>query len=126
MPRKAKELGPERPLLIDPTVDDPAMHPALGDGGTIAELTERGRVTIGVLGLQRDRLVRKREVARIQLMHLIASANSARRRVEKNQADVQSRQELSDHLKVIRTVYLADEAPFLSMSKQLVREHLAH
>ena len=125
MPRKAKELGPERPLLIDPTVDDPAMHLALGDGGTIAELTERGRVTIGVLGLQRDRLVRKREVARIQLMHLIASANSATPCGEEpggcpiEAGAVGPPQGHSHRLSRRR-------GPFLSMSKQLVREHLAH
>jgi uncharacterized protein (TIGR02646 family) len=58
------ELSKEKPLLLDPCIDKPDEHLAFDDSGAIAAKSERGRVTIQVLGLNREELVenRKREI----------------------------------------------------------------
>ncbi len=50
----------EQALLLDPCFDHPAEHLEFKDIGTCEPLTERGRVTIDVIGLNRRALVRER------------------------------------------------------------------
>lgn len=56
-----EELARERPLLLDPCLDDPEEHLVFDASGHVASETERGRVTIEVLGLNRQELVELRE-----------------------------------------------------------------
>ncbi|MFK0278373.1 AAA family ATPase [Ensifer sp. NPDC090286] len=50
----------ERPLLIDPCFDDPAIHLSFVETGYVEALTIRGETTIKVLNLNRQGLVRAR------------------------------------------------------------------
>ncbi|WP_018686164.1 HNH endonuclease [Actinokineospora enzanensis] len=69
-----------RPLLLDPTVDDPFDHLALSlTLGRYRPLTERGAVTEQVCGLNRDILTRGRQNARTTLGYLLERWESARR-----------------------------------------------
>lgn len=117
-------LAGEHPLLLNPTVDEPSEHLGFGEGATIVELSARGRVTIGVFGLQRDDLVRKRQRERLLLLNLIASVKADLARLKKDRADTEAEKGLARNLEIIQLHYLADEAPFLAMNKQIVRENL--
>lgn len=58
------DLSDEQPLLLNPIVDDPSEHMALdGPSGILSYLTERGRVTIEILGLNKRDLPAKRAQA---------------------------------------------------------------
>lgn len=50
----------EEPLLLDPLADRPEIHLRYADDGTVSALTERGRLTLETLALNRDFLVRSR------------------------------------------------------------------
>ena len=54
------DISLEQPLLLDPTVDDPAHHLAFSDDGHVYSETERGNATISILGLNRRNLVEQR------------------------------------------------------------------
>ncbi len=53
-------LRDERPLLLDPRVDDPEQHLVYADDGHVASATEEGQATIEILGLNRVQLVAAR------------------------------------------------------------------
>ncbi|MCG6566378.1 AAA family ATPase [Tessaracoccus sp. ZS01] len=55
-----EELVDEEALLLDPLLDDPVLHLRHAPDGTVQPLTERGRVTIDLLALNREALVRAR------------------------------------------------------------------
>lgn len=59
----------EQPLLIDPTVDNPAEHFVYDERGFVASDTLRGQTTIAQLRLNRDSLVLERKQA---VHHLLA------------------------------------------------------
>ena len=59
----ASNLSKEKPLLLDPCIDDPSIHLAFDDNGTVAGHSERGRATIEVYGLNRETLVEARRRA---------------------------------------------------------------
>ena len=53
-------LAEERPLLLDPCLDDPEQHLAFSENGSIGSLTHRGTITIQTLGLNREPLCQAR------------------------------------------------------------------
>ncbi|HVS51967.1 MAG TPA: AAA family ATPase [Opitutaceae bacterium] len=62
---KGRALAAERPLLLDPCLDRPEKHLVYDESGRVSHLSDRGRVTIEVLSLNRVELVRARaELAR--------------------------------------------------------------
>ncbi|GGC22419.1 hypothetical protein [Pseudoduganella buxea] len=50
----------EHPLLLDPSIDEPYRHLCVNSHGSIAHLSEKGMVTIAVLGLERPELLNRR------------------------------------------------------------------
>jgi uncharacterized protein (TIGR02646 family) len=60
---RAPDLGAEHPLMIDPGVDDPGLHIEF-IGSIPRGLSDRGRETIRLLGLDRETIgTRRRDVA---------------------------------------------------------------
>lgn len=60
------DIRDERPLLLDPCVDDPQEHLLFLANGTVDGLSDRGRVSIDIYGLGRSGLVwERRHRARI-------------------------------------------------------------
>ena len=57
---RSSSLLKERPLLLDPIVDDPDEHLRYHPDGTVTALTERGRMTSDILALNRNSLVKDR------------------------------------------------------------------
>lgn len=55
------ELSTERPLLLDPCLDDPEAHLTYLDDGRVVSATLRGQTTIEILGLNRLSLVEGRK-----------------------------------------------------------------
>lgn len=76
------ELAAEQPLLLDPCHDDPAEHLVFMENGEVISNTERGVVTIKVLGLNRTSLVESRRAvlnrvgALAQRVHALARHSS--------------------------------------------------
>lgn len=66
----------EQPLLINPTVDNPADHFVYDDQGYVAGATLRGRTTIALLRLNRDALVEARQRAVMEIKSLTAQFES--------------------------------------------------
>jgi uncharacterized protein (TIGR02646 family) len=64
-----EDVDHEKPLLIDPFTEDPAEHLAF-NGAFVRPLTERGRITTDVLGLDRKALVDRRRQRLDLLKHL--------------------------------------------------------
>jgi 5-methylcytosine-specific restriction endonuclease McrA len=65
-PAHGDELAREEPLLLDLRHDHPEEHLVYVDDGTVVANSERGRVTIEVLGLNRSELVSDRRAALTQ------------------------------------------------------------
>ncbi len=66
-----EQLTEERPLLLDPCGDDPEDHLVFNDLGGVVSETQRGRVTIDVLGLNRPHLVEARREAALRNRSLL-------------------------------------------------------
>jgi uncharacterized protein (TIGR02646 family) len=64
-PSKKREITEpvDRGVLLDPCADDPEQHLLFLDDGQVAGTTDRGRVTIEVLGLNRTALLEARRAA---------------------------------------------------------------
>lgn len=77
-----KELAQEEPLLVDPCADHPDEHLLFDVNGQVSGLTERGRVTIEVLALNRPELVRERAAEAKRFMGLWAFARTSRARAD--------------------------------------------
>jgi hypothetical protein len=59
-----EEVPAEQPALLNPWLDDPAQHLFFDpDTGVAAGITERGRITVRLLGLNRDGLPERRKKA---------------------------------------------------------------
>jgi uncharacterized protein (TIGR02646 family) len=66
-PQKGPDLLAEEPYLLDPRLDVPEEHIAFAEDGTAVPRTERGRVTIETLGLNRTGLVPQRANVLMQM-----------------------------------------------------------
>ena len=53
-------LRGERALLLEPRHDDPEQHLVYAEDGSVASLTDEGRATIEILGLNRAQLLGSR------------------------------------------------------------------
>jgi uncharacterized protein (TIGR02646 family) len=99
-----------RPIMLDPTVDDPAEHLSFTPTtGRLVGLTERGELTIEICGLNRVILNQGRRDAWITLCSLIPTYVTYRRRGEIRRAD-----ELCETIR---------RFPFASVLWHLVRMH---
>lgn len=58
---KGEELEAEKPLLINPTLDQPQEHFQFENSGEVKALTARGKATIDILGLNRMELIERRK-----------------------------------------------------------------
>ncbi|PPK63885.1 HNH endonuclease [Actinokineospora auranticolor] len=97
-----------KPLLLDPTVDDPFDHLALSlTLGRYHPLTDRGAGTIDICGLNRDILTRGRQNARSTLVFLFERWAVAHRTDDRATAD-----------RVIDTVR---EQPFADVVQAMLR-----
>ncbi|MDR6845680.1 AAA family ATPase [Flavobacterium granuli] len=64
---KGMELLNEKPLLIDPCLENPEEHLSFSEDGLVSALTPKGQVTIEVLGLNRQPLIYERKECAIDL-----------------------------------------------------------
>ena len=60
-------LRDEQPLLLEPRHDDPEQHLVYAEDGSVASLTEEGRATIEILGLNRAQLLASRVAALVEV-----------------------------------------------------------
>jgi uncharacterized protein (TIGR02646 family) len=114
----------EAPLLLDPTLDDPELH--IGFNGERAEPLNgerRGRVTLDVLGLNRNRLLE----ARWEKLQYIRTRVSCLRLVRAGRIRMDS-PEGQEHLRELCREILAAAEPgaqFAGMIRSTVRQWVA-
>lgn len=65
----------ERPLLLDPTIDEPYRHLSVNSQGFITHLSEEGKVTIAVLGLNRSELLERRKALIANIFVLLSDTD---------------------------------------------------
>ncbi|WP_237504210.1 AAA family ATPase [Pseudomonas syringae] len=109
------DLSREKPLLLNPCVDDPDEHLIFDWGGLVASDTLRGQTTIAVLGLNRRGLVeaRAREAKLFRL--LLEQASRGVKNIPA--AGIASTKEFEEELRSIKY----GMAQYAGMKRQLLR-----
>ncbi|HZE70923.1 MAG TPA: AAA family ATPase [Pyrinomonadaceae bacterium] len=67
------EVQGEKPILLDPCADDPEKHLVFSED-LVTATTERGEVTIDILGLNRSGLVKRRRSAIASIQNVLLSS----------------------------------------------------
>lgn len=98
-----KALALEQPLLLDPCADQPDEHLLFSLDGTVSGVTDRGRATIEIVGLNRTSLVAERRRHAGVFMALYEQADPATR------------------VTVEESLLKAGETAYLGMKRQLAR-----
>lgn len=95
----------EKPFLLDPCLDNPAMHIEFNEDGTVSGKSDPGKETIAALDLNRENLclVRKTDV---QALHEVMAGDWD-----------------AEMLKKLQTM-CRDDQPFTGMRRQFVRQWL--
>ena len=98
-------LRNEKPLLLDPCgEDEPNLHLLFSADGTVSGLSERGRATIEVLGLNRTPLCHERQLEAKRFQTALAQAATG---------------------KLVKALLAPDQA-FLALKRQLLAVHQAN
>ena len=82
------ELGKEESLLLNPCEDAPEQHLVFSSDGMVTSATEKGRISIGVFGLNRTSLVAARREEYSHLMSELESVVDASGEWTKTLADL--------------------------------------
>ncbi len=114
------DLTREEALLLDPCVDEPSEHLVFGSNGEVASDTERGRITIEILGLNREALVRERQQA---LHYVRLSINQALIRLTASLSK-SDREAALENLRQVQRFETAAERPYACMRRQFVAQWL--
>lgn len=117
----------EKPLLLDPTRDDPEEHLEFIDRGVVRPAlredgweSERGKATIDVLGLSRRELVHTRRDQQLWIDEAIAFFKEAAKRLERDPADTFARSVLKRAIKGLEK-YMQPSSPYAGMAKQRIQ-----
>lgn len=120
----------ERALLIDPTKENPEKLLSFSREGLVSprfnsgEKHDRAKATIETFGLQRLALVNKRERHAIKVMDTIQRINRSVSLLEKNPSSKKGKKEFEQAMKLL-DMDQADDAPFLALTRCLVRNFMA-
>ena len=98
-------VATEKPLLIDPCLDEPSEHLSFHSDGTVTARSERGGITIELLDLNRSHLVAERNTAATHFQAVMAAYLSGH-----------------DGTKTALQNMLADDAEYLAVKRQLLLE----
>ncbi|HDR4872018.1 TPA: hypothetical protein QCR24_002842 [Bacillus cereus] len=115
-------LGEESPLLLNPCVDDPSKHLDFQTDGTVTHRTERGRISLGIYGLWRRDLKRRRheKVKEIEFLIIRVRQNlkmlSICKEIDMRIHLLQELDELLAHLKT----FTEPEKLYAGVAKQLI------
>lgn len=104
------DLSLEQPLLLDPTVDDPAPHLTFSDEGLVFSETDRGNVTISTLGLNRLTLVKQRRSTADRYRSLLSMVIGS----------IENDDRQSEHLISELAEMAADSAQYAGMIRQFL------
>ena len=92
-----EEVPAEQPALLNPWLDDPAQHLFFDpDTGVVAGITERGRITVHLLGLNRDGLPEERKKACEDLRRTLQISIGDAARDDVHSADLGTLQSVRD------------------------------
>ena len=119
--RPTDDVSLERPLLLDPTRDDPAQHLACDlTTGMLVERNEsaRGRATIDICKLNRDELVDERR----EVITLLGQNRSLVQVCAEFISDPAAKQEALDKLKEQKGRLTADTAQYLAVVRAFFAE----
>jgi len=109
------EEDKELPLLLDPCRDFPEEHLVFDDAGRVVSDTERGQMTISVLGLNRTGLVEARRQAAVYVKGIVAIIDASLARPLD-----QGRAVLDDEIVELMAIIGPDQE-FAGLKRQLAR-----
>jgi hypothetical protein len=119
----------EKPLLLDPTVDDPSRHlvfhaPDLPDGlvrpqrDPAGNEDRRGRATIDVFGLHRPGLVQARRSLALKVRASVQKIAKFKVRLAERPNDPEVLQDVADEVANLKLLLAADE-PYLATARAI-------
>lgn len=114
-----RDLRKERPILLDPCLDDPEKHFVFTGDGTIISHTERGKITIEILSLNRTNLVLARRESSELLRLQLAMAEESFRLLERDRVNRALAASAGSQLEEIRR-RLAPSQEYAGLHRQLI------
>lgn len=128
---KPSRVRYERPLLLDPTRDDPAKHLEFTDEGFVRPRlgpternTPKGETTIEVMALSRATLVEERKAGIKHLMAPMKTIVRSKVRLQRDPNDTGSQDDLNDAERDLKLFFAPDKA-YLALCRQLRRSFRA-
>lgn len=122
---KPGEERHEKPLLLNPFIDDPAEHLEFTDDGVVRPARDRsgqpsnkGDVSIKIYGLWRPDLVERRAEYARKIRAQIERVRRARRKMRTYPKDVSFEDDVRTELKELK-YYLEPHQEYLAMARQL-------
>jgi uncharacterized protein (TIGR02646 family) len=119
-PARGKALLKEKPLLLDPCVDNPERHIVFTADGLAVGKNLRGRVTIEVFGLNRINLVSERKRVVIETEDRFHSLKAMMTRLNKAPKDVALTDQVKNLLARVKSS-LEDSQPYAAVRRQVSR-----
>ena len=119
--------GREKPLLLDPTEDDPDEHLEFIEKGVImaaqpngGDESRKGKQTIATLGLGRPGLSRVRGGHLLHVNGIVKRYRRALARVDRDPADSSARSDLKLEIEELRRL-IKSSSPYAAMARQRIR-----
>ena len=119
----AKEtlFNKEKPLFIDPEYENPEEYFYYDREGIIYTDTERGRITIDLLGLNRTDLVEARKSVVFEMDYIF---NDLKTLEDFSAPDESKRKKLNDILDRLEESFNTNTIPYLGIRRFLIRQYL--
>ncbi len=116
-------LSLEKPLLLDPTIDQPAEHLIFSDDGRVYSDSEKGKTSILVYGLNRSNLVEDRKAIIEDIRKLYNTLRylwKNARKLAGNKKEILSDPEIRSHIRKLNQYTEAHEE-YAGLKRQYVR-----
>lgn len=111
----------EYPVFIDPDFENPETYFYYDRKGNILTETERGQITIDLLGLNRTELVRSRKLVAVELDYTLEELKTIGMF---NSNDKSKQDELKGILHRLEANFNSSEIPYLGMRRSFIRLYL--
>ncbi len=113
----------ENPLIIDPEYENPEEHFYYDKAGMIYAETKRGKVTIDLLGLNREDLIEARNSVSFELDDIFNDLDEI---VTKDKNDVSINNKIKDVLGLLEENFNTNDLPYLGMRRFVIRQFLSN
>ncbi|MEP0265109.1 AAA family ATPase [Dokdonia sp.] len=119
---KGTLFNKENPIFIDPEYENPEEYFYYDQNGIIYTKTERGRITIDLLGLNRTELVEARKVVVFELDYLFEDLLKAQKGYNPDGTFFNS-SEMQNIFERLEESFNTNEIPYLGMRRYFIRQY---